>query len=77
MSDRPDEHEMAILRNIEAGKRFEHGLVQDIAVRAMFRCITKGWVSASRLTDAGRAVLGPPKLAKGNYIITVVKEGKS
>lgn len=70
-TERPDEHEMAVLRNLEAGKRFEHGLDQTIAVRAMFRCLTKGWVSSSRLTEAGINIIKP---AKGDYIITVIKD---
>lgn len=70
---RPTELEMLVLRNLEAGRDFTHGLSNDDSVPAMFQCVLNGWVSRNHLTDKGRAVLAP---VKGTYEITVVKKEK-
>lgn len=70
----PTEQQLKILKNLEAGKDFTHGFVhQENAVRAMFQCLTAGWVSRHRLTAEGRAILEAQKPLKGNYEITAVK----
>ncbi len=74
---KPDENEMFILRNIEAGKKFEAGLDTSLAVPAMWRCITNGWVDGGRLTVEGSAVISPVKVTKGNFEIIVLKEDKT
>lgn len=73
MEKRPTESELAVLRNLAAGKDFTHGLSPDVAAPAMFRCIMNHWASGGRITDKGRAMLQP---AKGNYEITIVREEK-
>ncbi len=73
---KPNEHQMEVLRNIEAGRDFYYGMSTDIAVPAMWKCIENDWVSRNRLTEKGRAVLTPTKPAKGNVEVTIIKEEK-
>lgn len=76
-SKRPSENELAILRNLEAGRDFTHGLHSSVAAPAMFRCVLNGWASQNRLTDAGRKALELEKPIKGaHYEVTVIKEEK-
>lgn len=70
----PTEAEMKVLRNLEAGRRGEAGFVHpEVAVRAMWSCITKGWMNAGRLTAAGKKLLSPPP-PPAKWEITVLPE---
>lgn len=70
---RPDEHEMQILRNLEAGRDFMHGMRDTIAVPAMFQCLLKGWVDRNRITDSGRSVLTSIETARNDCVVKILK----
>lgn len=66
-----------MLQNLEKGLDYTTGVTDDVAVRTMWRLLTKGWASRGRITEAGRAILASVKPFKGeHYKITVVKEEK-
>lgn len=70
-----DPQHKKVLENLEAGRPFEHGFVHhQNAVRAMFTCLTNGWVGRNQLTRAGRDALEQTRPIKGNYEITIVKD---
>lgn len=74
-NERPDDDEMAVLRNVRAGRQVYDGLDSQVALQAMFRCTSNGWISHGNLTPAGAALVG--QIRKANYIITIIKEPKT
>lgn len=70
-----DPQHKKVLENLEAGRPFEHGFVHtQNAARAMFTCLTNGWVSRNQLTKEGREALEQTRPMKGNYQITILKD---
>lgn len=67
---------MLILRNLEAGRSYEHGIDPDLAVPAMMNCLLKGWADRNRITPEGRKVLELAIPAKSKVEITIIKEEK-
>lgn len=72
----PTEVQLRVLRNLAAGRSFEHGFVhEESAMRAMYQCLLAGWVSRNELTDDGRIVLDEYTPVAGNFTVTVVAIG--
>ena len=69
--------EMQVLRNLEAGRDFMHGMRDTMAMTAMFQCLLRGWVCRNRITDAGRNVLASLTMTGSDCVVKILKDHSS